>query len=269
MEHVADLESSKLTAGAVAEEYSPEYCSLLEIAYGQGMMSEGGGVGIEHMFDQTPLQNKVALDIGSGMGGVAFYLAEKYSMHITGLEINSWMVEESKRRTPDYLKNKVKFLLITNNSQRAFSDEHFDIIYSKGVLTHLESKIELFKECHRLLKPDGQLVITDWLSPIQGLWGENIHKLIELENLTIFAETESNYMEMLKDSGFKKVSIRDEGHIYKNFNEEIVESLKKERDLFLNHFDEVTFEASVLGYESIARAIELGELRVLRFIAEK
>lgn len=31
-------------------EYTPRYCLQLEAAYGEGMMSEGGKEGIEHMF---------------------------------------------------------------------------------------------------------------------------------------------------------------------------------------------------------------------------
>lgn len=56
----------------VIEEYSPHYCHLLEAAYGTGMMSEGGEA-IDLMFQGLSIQGKKALDIGSGLGGVAYH----------------------------------------------------------------------------------------------------------------------------------------------------------------------------------------------------
>lgn len=128
------------------------------------MMSEGGSEGVELMFESIPLNGKAALDIGSGLGGVAFYLAEKHNMQVTGLEVNAWMVEESMRRTPEFLKGNVDFVLSSSNSHWEMPSSSYDMIYSKGVLTHLEKKDETFQECHRLLKNAGLLVITDWLS---------------------------------------------------------------------------------------------------------
>lgn len=243
-----------------AVEYSPEYCSLLEVVYGPGMMSEGRPEGIEHMFYQIPLKNIHALDIGSGLGGVAFYLAERYAVNIVGLEVNDWMVQESQKRIPSHLKNKINFLLIASNTCWPFPDHSFDIIYSKGVLTHVQDKLELFKESLRLLKLNGKLVIVDWLSPTQGIWGKNIKKLIELEHLSLFADTETHYIATLKKSGFTAISSR----------EAIVDSLKdaSQRSRFLKHFDKETLQASIEGYQAIANALGEGELKTVQFIAQ-
>lgn len=94
------------------------------------MMSEGGSEGIEFMFDQIPLNDKVALDIGSGLGGVAFYLADTYNMHITGLEVNPWMIAETQKQMPAHLSERVDFLLSTSNSHWPLPNENYDMIYS-------------------------------------------------------------------------------------------------------------------------------------------
>ncbi len=266
------LYASKETAFSSLEtEYTPKYCLQLEAAYGKGMMSEGGIEGIEHMFDQISLEKKKALDIGSGLGGVAFYLAEKYDMQVCGLEINPWMLAESKKRTPEHLKGKVDFLFSTSNSHWPISESSCDLIYSKGVFTHLETKDEIFQECHRLLKKEGLLVITDWLSSEERRWGENIARLVELENLALFPESESGYMECLKKNGFTLLSVRDDSLVYLRYNQEIVERLRDSAKCkgCLNCFDEMELAASIIGYQAIAKAIEVGELRVLRIIAQK
>ena len=125
------------------EEYSEEYCHMLEAAYGKGMMSEGGAVAIEQMFAGIDMQNKSALDIGFGLGGVAFYLAEKYQTHVTGLEINPWMVAETIKRAPTSLQPLTNFLLYENVSSLDFADKNFDIVYSKGVFSSCKQKQRL------------------------------------------------------------------------------------------------------------------------------
>ena len=253
------------------EEYTPKYCSQLEAAYGEGLMSEGGREGIELMFAGIPLEDKLALDIGSGLGGVAFYLADKYQMQITGVEVNSWMVGESKRRTPDHLKDKVNFFLSSSNSHWPIPEETFHLIYSKGVLTHLETKDEIFQECHRLLKEEGLLVITDWLSSDEKKWGGNIGRLVELENLALYPESEKGYVEVLQRNGFTVLSARDDSAAYLVFNRSIVERLKDSNNApeLSNYFTKSELADSIEAYEAIANALEVKELRVLRFIANK
>ncbi|MBP7074035.1 MAG: methyltransferase domain-containing protein [Rhabdochlamydiaceae bacterium] len=259
------------TFSTLEDEYTPTYCLQLEAAYGEGMMSEGGVKGIEHMFDQIPLEGKKALDIGCGLGGVVFYLAEKYKVDVTGLEVNKWMVAESEKRTPDFLKNRVNFLLSTSNNKWPISQESYDLIYSKGVLTHLEVKDGVFQQCHRLLKNEGLLVITDWLSSDHKKWGKNIEKLVELEHLALFPETEAGYIELLEKNGFTILSVRDDSYVYLGFNQKIIERLQNPEQLgrYVNCFNENELEASIDGYKSIAKAIEEGELKVLRFVAQK
>ncbi|MBP9841079.1 MAG: methyltransferase domain-containing protein [Simkaniaceae bacterium] len=256
---------------SLEEEYTPHYCLQLEAAYGAGMMSEGGLEGIDYMFDSLPLENKVGLDIGSGIGGVAFYLAEKFSMQITGLEVNRWMVEESKNRTPEHLKGRVDFRLSDSNTGWSIPNDSYDIIYSKGVLTHLETKDEILQECYRLLKKGGLLVITDWLSSSNKQWGGNIARLVALENLALFPESKNGYIELLEKNGFTILSVRDDSCVYHRFNQEIVKRLQndKEHQTFLTYFDEAGLEASIEGYESIVKALEVEELKIFRFVVQK
>lgn len=250
------------------EEYTPKYCFQLEAAYGNGFMSEGGEKGIDSMFEDILLDGKRALDIGSGLGGVAFYLADRHAMQVTGLEINSWMIDESRSRTPEQLKAKVDFYLSSNNTHWDFPSDAFDLIYSKGVLTHVERKKGLLQECLRLLKNDGLLVITDWLSSDEKKWGPHITRLVELENLILFPESERGYIELLQNSGFTLVSVRDDSALYYAYNQEIVENLR-EAPKRPDQFSDSELEASIHGYQSIAKALEEGELRVLRFVAQK
>ena len=118
------------------------------------------------------------------------------------------------------------FLLSSSNSNWPIPEDSYDLIYSKGVLTHLEEKAEIFQECHRLLKNKGLLVITDWLSSDEKKWGENIARLVELENLALYPESELGYIDVLQRNGYKVLSVRDDSPSYFRFNNNIVNHLK-------------------------------------------
>ncbi len=256
---------------AIIDEYPPEYCHSLEAVYGSGMMSEGGGRAIDSMFKGLNIANKKALDIGSGLGGVAYYLSEEYEMDITGLEINPWMVEEATRRTPEEIKDRVRFLTSVDNSSLPFEDGSFDIVYSKGVLCHVDEKQGLFEECYRILKPGSVLVINDWLSPTKEKWGAHVQRLIELEGLSLYAETVEHYVRLLREANFKDIEIVDLSKQYAAYNEDIARQLKtpEKKESFIRSFNEQLHEEAIDGYESIAKAMRLGEVLVIKFTAHK
>ena len=223
------------------------------------------------MFKGLLITEKKALDIGSGLGGVAYHLAKNYYMEVTGLEINPWMIQEASRRAPSEIKNKLNFVLSTNNDSLPFDDNSFDIVYSKGVLCHVEDKQELFKECYRILAPGGILVINDWLSPTKGEWGGYVRRLVELEGLSIYAETVEGYMNYLTKADFKSVKYLNISKKYAFYNEEIVRKLKipEIKDAFVYSFNEQLHKEAIEGYDSVAKAMRSGECLVIQFTAHK
>ena len=252
-------------------EYSEAYCTLLELAYGKGYMSEGGAQAVDELFTGINISGKKVLDIGAGLGGAAFHIAKKYNAKVIGLEINPWMVSEAKRRRPEKLKNIVDFVFYDTIDKLPFHDKEFDIIFSKGVLVHLDNKLPLFEEIHRIMKDDGILIINDWLSPLKNKWGKALQEMCELEDLTLFAETENNYLRLLKDSGFSKIDMQSEDNSYIKYNRSIAANLRKKlaSHKSMGIFTKEEILDTVSSYELIAESIEKKELLVRKFICRK
>jgi phosphoethanolamine N-methyltransferase len=255
----------------INKNYTSTYTLSLEEAYGAGMTSEGGTIAIKKMFKGIPLDGRKMLDIGSGLGGVSLELAEKYHASVIGVEINPWMVEESKKRIPAHLKSKLDYVLMNNGNKLPFANESFDIVYSKGVLTHVPDKTILFKEIFRVLKPQGLFIIDDWLSPVHGQWGAKLNKMSESEGLILFAETEDNYIKLFKRVGFHIIEMRNENKNYSAYNREIIHRLKEENaaKYFKTKYGEKSWQDAIEGYQLIADSIDANELLIRYFITRK
>lgn len=246
-------------------EYPANYCRFLEVTYGANMMSEGGAHAIDNILAQeSDLSNKHILDVGFGLGGAAFHIANTYGAFVYGLEINPWLVKEASRRIPRQLDNQINFLEYHPMRELPFEQDYFDVVFSKGVLTHLKNKSNLFQQINRILKPGGSFVIDDWLSPIEGTWGEKLNKMCEEEGLTLYAETESNYKKLLKNSQFTDIQMYDQNKHYYQYNLDIVNNLKC-MDPNDEVFNEISLNEAIEGHQIIADSIKNNELLIRWF----
>ncbi|MDR3490815.1 MAG: methyltransferase domain-containing protein [Gammaproteobacteria bacterium] len=255
----------------IIQEYPEDYCAMLEFAYGKGMMSEGGTEAIEEMFKDVHVNQKKCLDIGFGLAGVAYYLAATFGADITGLEINPWMAIQANKKISAALKNLLHFVTYENFPKIPFNNNEFDIVYSKGVLVHLQDKQETFNEMYRVLKPRGSLVINDWLSPSNNLWSDGVKKLCETEDLTLFATSEQGYLTLIERAGFQNIRTKNVSMQYSNYNFQIAEKLrdKKIANVFQKKFSKKLWRDSVEGYQLISDAMKNNEIIVMNMYAEK
>jgi len=101
------------------------------------------------------------LDIGSGIGGSARYLATERDCTVTGIDLSQEYVDvamELARRVG--LDRKVTF-------QRAsaldlpMDDASFDLVWTEHVQMNIEDKDKFYSEIHRVLKPGGTLAFHD------------------------------------------------------------------------------------------------------------
>lgn len=258
---------------AINQTYTKEYCHQLELAYGDSMMSEGGIKGIEKMFQGVDIKGKKLLDFGSGLGGVAVYLASRHQARVAGIEINEPMIKEARRRLPADLRNKVTYDHIDSDLKLPFPDDSFDVVYSKGVIVHLsqEQRNDVFKEFHRILKKGGKVVIHDWLSPTDANWSSQVGKLIETEALPLFAFSKDSYKEHMESAGFRDCCLTDMTSLYAQHNQDIVDRLRSKpiKSKFIETYGADVFVEHLEGYQNIVTAHKSGDLLNVKITAVK
>jgi len=96
------------------------------------------------------------LDVGSGTGGPAVYIANRTGCRVSGVEINEVGVEVARTLVADAgLGDRVSFHLGDAMSM-PFPDERFDVAISLNVMNVFADKVALFREALRVLRPGGR-----------------------------------------------------------------------------------------------------------------
>src|SRR5574341_234563 len=95
------------------------------------------------------------LDIGSGVGGPAIYIAEKTGCRIMGMDISDVGVERARKFAIESgIADRAAFH-IGDAMEMPFQDSTFDVAISINVMNVFKDKIGLFEQVIRVLKPGG------------------------------------------------------------------------------------------------------------------
>lgn len=212
--------------------YTLENAPLFEAIYGKNLISLGGLDAVDNMFSDIDLSGLKALDIGFGLGGVAFYLANKYQIEVTGVEIHNWMVEYAKAHAPRDIAHLLKFATYNEAGEIPFKSASFDLVYSKGVLNHVRDKDSLFREINRVLKKNGLFVIADWIY-LEANVTDNSSPLVN--------ETQETYRRVLEKTGFMAIDFRDDSKIFFGYVKKLLENITTHKEFIEKEFGKEIF----------------------------
>jgi cyclopropane fatty-acyl-phospholipid synthase-like methyltransferase len=98
------------------------------------------------------------LDIGSGMGGPAIYLAQQTGCHVTGIDSGPVQRAQAAAEAAE-VTNQVHFVAGDIFTAR-FPERAFDAIISRDAFVNVDDKERLFRQCWRLLRPGGRMACT-------------------------------------------------------------------------------------------------------------
>ena len=101
------------------------------------------------------------LEIASGSGGPALYLAKKFGCHIMGLDINEEGVKTANQQALDTKITNAEFRLADVNQGLPFQDESFDAVMCMDSMNHFRDRLGYLQEWHRVLKPGKRALFTD------------------------------------------------------------------------------------------------------------
>jgi len=101
------------------------------------------------------------LDVGSGLGGPARWLAKRFGCSVTGIDLTSEYCAIAQHLTRLLgLEDRVRFH-VGNALEMPFDDGSFDGAYSMFVSMNIADRGALYREIRRVLRPDSWLVLSE------------------------------------------------------------------------------------------------------------
>lgn len=150
------------------------------------------------------------IDIACGTGALTREIATRLSGkgRVVGTDLNETMVEVARKNQPDS-NHKVEWVT-ADACNIPFDDNGFDVAFIQQGLQFFPNKPAALREVRRLLRPDGQLILTCWraISPFNGALAEALRRHIGEDAATKarapFSFRDGNVITgLLQDAGFE------------------------------------------------------------------
>ena len=102
------------------------------------------------------------LEVGSGSGGPALFLARTTGARVTGLDVSAAGVAAGTAQARAHgLDDRVRFLRADATRPLAFADGRFNAVVCIDAINHLPDRAAVLAEWRRILRHGGRLLFTD------------------------------------------------------------------------------------------------------------
>jgi len=101
------------------------------------------------------------LDVGSGVGGPARFLAATYSCRVTGVDLSEPFVDAARYLTKRTGQSERVSFEAASALDLPFEDGRFDVVLLQHVAMNIAERPLLYREIRRVLKPGGKFAMFD------------------------------------------------------------------------------------------------------------
>jgi ubiquinone/menaquinone biosynthesis C-methylase UbiE len=165
------------------------------------------------------------LDVGSGLGGSARYLASQFGCRVTGVDVTPQYCEAAVALTKLVgIEGLVEFRC-GSAVEMPFDDATFDLAWTEHAQMNIADKQRLYQEIVRVVKPGGRFVFQDLLAGPDGPPHFPIHWANKPELSFLIGPEELRAL--LEASGFKTLAWRDTTAATTDWYLAVIESHRK------------------------------------------
>lgn len=242
--------------------YTHDLITALELRWGRGFLSPGGGEEVARMLDGLDLHGCEVLDIGCGTGGVDLALVQDWgAKRVIGIDIEQTVLDRAVAgATAAGLSDRLSFELVEPGPLPK-TDSSFDMVFSKDAIIHVADKRGLYAEVLRVLRPGGVFIASDWFGG-EAPFSKEMESYIASGHLTFNLDTLKNAARHLWDVGFMDVETRDRNAWYRErVREELAQAEGPDRARLVDVLGEHEAAKWIERMRAKAIAVEQGHLR--------
>jgi sarcosine/dimethylglycine N-methyltransferase len=170
------------------------------------------------------------LDLGSGYGGAARFLARTFGCRVTCLNVSE--VENGRNRELNREQGLSHLVEVVDGSfeDLPFEDNSYDVVWSQDALLHSGDRGRAMEEAVRVLRPGGEMVFTDPMAA-DGAALPSLAPILARLQLESMGSPDS-YRRHLYRLGMKSVEFRDETpQLTRHYQRVLEETERRDHDL--------------------------------------
>jgi SAM-dependent methyltransferase len=135
---------------------TPEVLAPIDHFHGRGVLATA-----ELVMLLKPLPGERLLDIGSGIGGPARWIAARCGVHVTGVDLTPEFCTAARALNEACGMTDRVTIIEGSALDLPVPDSGFDRAYSQNVIMNIADKPRFYREALRALRPGGRLVLSN------------------------------------------------------------------------------------------------------------
>jgi ubiquinone/menaquinone biosynthesis C-methylase UbiE len=154
------------------------------------------------LLDEAMIKNKIVADIGCGTGRHWSKVFQMQPANLTGFDVSEGMLNKLQEKFPDAYTYKIVDDMLSN-----IDDASFDTIISTLTVAHIENLEQALKAWCAILKPDADIIITDFHPRLLAFGGKRTfrHNNVQL-SVKNFVYSVATIKDTLKKNGFRLIA---------------------------------------------------------------
>ena len=203
------------------------------------------------------------LDVCAGLGGPARFLAHRFGVRVTGVDLTHSRCAAGARLTTLVRLSPLVRLLRADAQVLPFRARAFDAAVSQEGLLHVPDKPAVLRECARVLKPGARLAFSDWVA--RPRLAENERRRLDEWMAAVTLQTIEGYRALLTRSGFALVEAEDLSAEWIGILRERLRMYRGMREQTVARFGQARYDEYNQLYAFFVGLVEAGKLGGARF----
>jgi cyclopropane fatty-acyl-phospholipid synthase-like methyltransferase len=209
------------------------------------------------------------VEIASGSGGPALFMAQETGCRVTGVDIHQAGVDAANTQAEALgLADRARFVRADTRRPLPFGDATFDALTCIDSFNHLYEREQVLREWHRVLRSNARMLFTDPITVTGPIRREEM--IVRSGSMGEFVFTPPGVDEqLLRDAGFVDIRVED---VTQNMDD-VASRWRAARELHRHELDRIEGAAESAAFqrflEVVAALARERRLSRLVFVAAK